>query len=531
MPRKCRYQNVSCLEIILLELPGQTFERKPLRIDASLGLLEKASKDKEGIPKATPAAQSVCTVKPQPSKGSHQKAQRSDDSSEDSSDDSDSEEDRVAAQKPAQVTHKPGTKHVKSVTAKNAGLASSKPQPAGKGGTTSTKAGTLPVPKAPESSESSSSDSSGSKEAEKPAKQPPIHPFFKLVADKAASPSGKLIQTNLNTSSAASTTPQRSATKATGKEEQIPSPKIKPSQGQALTATPSGITIHKESSSDSSSDSSEEEAEASTTAKHQAQPATQQKQEAKKESESSSDESSDKEQEASQSLLTGLSGLHKIQTSTVVANPLLSKQGSVGAQAKSSGKPASADSTSSTDSSSSDSDTEKTVTPKTEITSLPSSGKEAAAAKGKGAGKRGLKSSSSKPSPAKKAAAKARSNGQGQETSAVQLPESLAPSFKALLGNKEQDTEQGTPEEAQANPVAKAKTSKNGKKEKPSKKRKLADGSKVSKGKKLKMQSAEETPLKKKKKKSKSSDSIKSTKKKDSKEKKSDKMHSAAPMW
>uniref|UniRef100_A0A2D4N9Y0 Uncharacterized protein n=1 Tax=Micrurus spixii TaxID=129469 RepID=A0A2D4N9Y0_9SAUR len=179
-------------------------------------------------PKATPAAQSVCTMKPQPSKGLHQKAQQSEDSSEDSSDDSDSEEDRVAAQKPAQVTHKPGTNHVKSVTAKNAGLASSKPQPAGKGGTTSIKAGTVPVLKA---SESSSSDSSDSKEAEKPAKQPPIHPFFKLVAGKAASPSGKLVQTNLNTPSAASTKPQRSATKASGKEEQIPSPKVKPSQG------------------------------------------------------------------------------------------------------------------------------------------------------------------------------------------------------------------------------------------------------------------------------------------------------------
>lgn len=102
--------------------------------------------------------------------------------------------------------------------------------------------------------------------------QPPIHPFFKLVAGKVAIPSGKGVQTNLNTSSAASNKPQRSATKETGKEEQIPSPKVKPSQGQGLTAKPSGITIHKESSSDSSSDSSEEEAEASTTAKHETQP-------------------------------------------------------------------------------------------------------------------------------------------------------------------------------------------------------------------------------------------------------------------
>uniref|UniRef100_A0A2D4NA13 Uncharacterized protein n=1 Tax=Micrurus spixii TaxID=129469 RepID=A0A2D4NA13_9SAUR len=210
-------------------------------IQTHLGLNNSTSSDNEdetdltpcklpatSTPKATPAAQSVCTMKPQPSKGLHQKAQQSEDSSEDSSDDSDSEEDRVAAQKPAQVTHKPGTNHVKSVTAKNAGLASSKPQPAGKGGTTSIKAGTVPVLKA---SESSSSDSSDSKEAEKPAKQPPIHPFFKLVAGKAASPSGKLVQTNLNTPSAASTKPQRSATKASGKEEQIPSPKVKPSQG------------------------------------------------------------------------------------------------------------------------------------------------------------------------------------------------------------------------------------------------------------------------------------------------------------
>lgn len=73
-------------------------------------------------------------------------------------------------------------------SAKNAGLTSSKPQPAGKGGTTSTKAGTVPVPKASESSESSSSDSSDSKEAEKPAKQvkgevilPYKKPLFKKV--------------------------------------------------------------------------------------------------------------------------------------------------------------------------------------------------------------------------------------------------------------------------------------------------------------------------------------------------------------
>lgn len=102
--------------------------------------------------------------------------------------------------------------------------------------------------------------------------QTPIHPFFKLVAGKLAIPSGKDVQTNLNTSGAASKKPRRSATKATEKEEQIPSPKVKPSPGQGLTAKPSGITIHKESSSDSSSDSSEEEAEALTTAKHQTQP-------------------------------------------------------------------------------------------------------------------------------------------------------------------------------------------------------------------------------------------------------------------
>ncbi|XP_007432850.1 treacle protein isoform X2 [Python bivittatus] len=489
-------------------------------------------------PKASPAVQDACKVKPQPPEESHQKAQQSEDSSEDSSDDSDSEEDATFTQKPAQITRKPALIPVKSPTAKNAGITSGKPQPAGKGGTTRTKSGAVPVPEASESSETSSSDSSDSKEAEKPAAQPPIHPFFKQMTGKTAIPSGKGVQTTLNTPNAASSKCQSPATKATGKEGQAPSQKAKPGQGQVLAAKSSGITIHKESSSDSSSDS-EEEAGASTTAKQPAQPAIQQKQEAKKESESSSEESSDEDLEASQSLLAGLSGPSKIQASTVAAGPLISKQSSgkastptVSAQAKASGKPAPADSTSSAESSSSSSEAEETVIPKTEIVSLPSSGREAAAAKvEKGARKRGLKSTSSKAPPAKKAAAKAQSNGQAPGTSAVQLPESLTPLSKAASGNKEQAAPQvslGTQEDAHSNPVGKAKMSKTGTKEKSSKKRKLAAGDadpEVSKGKKLKMQSGEEKLIKKKKKKkkSKSSDNIKSPKKKNVKEKKSDK--------
>ncbi|KAM6469295.1 treacle protein isoform 2-T3 [Liasis olivaceus] len=480
-------------------------------------------------PKASPAVQDACKVKPQPPEESRQKAQQSEDSSEDSSDDSDSEEDAATfTQKPAQITRKPAPIPVKSLTAKNAGITSGKPQPAGKGGTTRAKSGAVPVPGASESSETSSSDSD-SKEAEKPATQ---------MTGKIAVPSGKSVQTNLNTPNAASSKCQSPATKATGKEGQPPSQKAKPGQGQVLAAKSSGITIHKESSSDSSSDS-EEEAEALTTAKQSAQPAIQQKQEAKKESESSSEESSDEDLEASQSLLTGLSGPSKIQASTVAAGPMISKQSSgkastptVSAQAQVSGKPAPADSTSSAESSSSSSEAEETVIPKIEIVSLPSSGREAAAAKvEKGARKRGLKSTSSKAPPAKKAAAKAQSNGQAQGTSAVQLPESLTPLSKAASGNKEQPAPQvplGTQEDAHANPVGKAKMSKTGTKEKSSKKRKLAAGDadpEVSKGKKLKMQSGEEKLMKKKKKKkkSKSSDNIKSPKKKNVKEKKSDK--------
>ncbi|XP_063148268.1 treacle protein isoform X3 [Candoia aspera] len=483
-------------------------------------------------PKASPAVQGACRVKPQPPEGSRQKAQQSEDSSEDSSDDSDSEED--TAQKPAQVTQKPASSPMKSLTAKNSGITLGKPQPAGKGGTTPAKSGAAPVPEVSKSSETSSSDSSDSTEAEKPAKQPPIHPFFKQMTGKVTIPSGKGVQTNLNMPNTASNKCQIPATKARGKEGQTPSQKAKPGQGQVLAAKSPGITMHKESSSDSSSDS-EEEAEALTTARHPAQPATQQKQEGKKESESSSEESSD--EEASQSLLTGLSSPHKSQASTVAAGPLLSKQSSgkastpaVSAPAEASGKPAPADSTSSAESSSSNSKAEETVRPKAEIISLPSSGREAVAAKMR-KGKRGLESTSSKPPPAKKAAAKAQSNGQVPGTSAVQLPESLTPLFKAHPGNKEQAAPQvspGTQEDAHANPVRKAKTSKTGTKEKPSKKRKLAVGDtdpEVSKGKKLKMQSGEEMLVKKKKKKkkSKSSDSTKSSKKKNSKEKKADK--------
>ncbi|XP_063148267.1 treacle protein isoform X2 [Candoia aspera] len=474
-------------------------------------------------PKASPAVQGACRVKPQPPEGSRQKAQQSEDSSEDSSDDSDSEED--TAQKPAQVTQKPASSPMKSLTAKNSGITLGKPQPAGKGGTTPAKSGAAPVPEVSKSSETSSSDSSDSTEAEKPAKQ---------MTGKVTIPSGKGVQTNLNMPNTASNKCQIPATKARGKEGQTPSQKAKPGQGQVLAAKSPGITMHKESSSDSSSDS-EEEAEALTTARHPAQPATQQKQEGKKESESSSEESSD--EEASQSLLTGLSSPHKSQASTVAAGPLLSKQSSgkastpaVSAPAEASGKPAPADSTSSAESSSSNSKAEETVRPKAEIISLPSSGREAVAAKMR-KGKRGLESTSSKPPPAKKAAAKAQSNGQVPGTSAVQLPESLTPLFKAHPGNKEQAAPQvspGTQEDAHANPVRKAKTSKTGTKEKPSKKRKLAVGDtdpEVSKGKKLKMQSGEEMLVKKKKKKkkSKSSDSTKSSKKKNSKEKKADK--------
>ncbi|XP_053155553.1 treacle protein isoform X2 [Hemicordylus capensis] len=486
----------------------------------------------------------ACAKKPPPLPAPLQKAQESEDSSQDSSDESDSEEDHALAQKPAHVAQKSAPLPVKAPALKagssKAGVAPS----AGKGAAASpAKLPSAALQKAPESSET---DSSESEEDGKPAKQPPIHPFFKqkTTSGKAASASGNSLQANSAVSNATVNKRQgRSLATTPGVVKPSPSKKARLSQSQALPAKPAGSLKSKESSgSSSSSDSEQEGAAAPMAAQKIPQSGMLQKPGAAKGAESSSEESSDEDQEPSQSLLSGYPSPFKTPLSATpktAASPLAKwssgKAVSAGAllagvpAAKSSVKVAPADSSSSDSSDSDTDDKETSIKPKAELGSLPSPGKEAVTAKGAVAGKAGPRSLGLKASAAKKALAKTQSNGKDRVAAAIQpLLPAVQPEGVSSGSESEEAVAQGHAQATSAVP-AKApkatKPSKAGKKEKQPKKRKLAPGDAgpgERKGKKRKVQSDLEL-LEKKKKKSKSSSSTKSPKKKDGKEKKSDK--------
>ncbi|KAH0629838.1 hypothetical protein JD844_012257 [Phrynosoma platyrhinos] len=507
--------------------------------------------------KASTPAQPVGATKSVPLPGSLQQAQQSEDSSQDSSDESDSEEDTVFTQKLSQVAQKPVPVPVKTATAKNASVTPGKAgsaQSPGKGTASPTKFEiSLPLP-----SFLILMSISGSFFF---SPQPPIHPFFKQVAGKAASASAKGSQVNSGTSESVSNKCQSPAIITTGKVEQNLSKKVKPSQDQALPSKPLGLIKGSESSgSSSSSDSEKKEAvTASATVKQIPQPGLAQKGGVIKEAESSSEESSDENQEEpSQSLLAGPSGPFKTPISTVLksASPVLSTQTSgkvsnptLSALTKSSGKSAVADSSSS-DSSDSDTDAEEAAVRNlglttdfnfvfTEIASLPASGKQTVVVKGatgKGAvaGEKTPGRDGSKASTAKKATAKTQSNGKAKGTPAANLPLTLLSKVHpAEIGSKSNEGAvaqvPGTGAQESTGGAMKTPkaTSKSGEKKKPSKKRKLAAGEAVPgepKEKKQKGQSIlDMLTKKKKKKKSKSSDVTKPPKNKDVKEKKSDK--------
>ncbi|XP_042304836.1 treacle protein isoform X3 [Sceloporus undulatus] len=504
--------------------------------------------------KANTPAQPSGATKSLPLQVSLQKAQQSEDSSQDSSDETDSEEDTVLTQKPSRMAQKPVPVPMKATTAKSAGVTPGKAGSAlsaRKGTANATKSAAASLQKASDISETDSSESSNSEAAAKPVKQPPIHPFFKQVAGKAASASAKGAQVNSGTSESVSSKCQSPATVITGKVEQNSSKKAKPSQDQTLPSKPSGPLKGKESSGSSSSSHSEEEeaVTASATVKQIPQPGLAQKGGVIQEVESSSEESSDEDQEEpSQSVLGSPSGPFKTPTSTVLktTSPVLSKQtpGKAGnlalsALTKSSGKSANADSSSS-DSSDSDTDAEETIAQKAEITSLPASGKQAVVAKeatckGTVAGGKRSGRDGSKASTAKKTTAKTQSNGKAKGTPAANFPLTLLPKVhpveidcKSNEGAVAQVPGTGGATSIVAMKTPKAtKMSKSGEKKKPSKKRKLAAGGTVlgePKEKKHKEQSIlDMLTKKKKKKKSKSSNVTKPPKNKDSKEKKSDK--------